>query len=158
MMKYAALLTLIFVPLACGDEATKVAKVEELLTVMNVAEQQKQMMDQMSKMVIGQIKDELDKQGNVSQAEIAKAQDKQKRMFALIAQKTSWQDMKPIFVKAYVDTFAEAEIDGMLAFYRSPPGKAMIEKQPALSGKIMTNVQSQLADLMPQIEAILKQQ
>jgi len=156
MMKYAALLTLIFVPLACADEATKVAKVEELFQVMNVAEQQKQMMAQMSKMVISQIKDALAGQGTSAEA-IAKAQDKQKRVFALIEQKTSWDNMKPIFLKAYTEVFTEPEIDGMLAFYKTPSGKAMIEKQPALNGKIMTNVQGQMADLMPQMEEILKQ-
>lgn len=155
-MKYAALLALILVPLACADEATKVAKVEELFKAMNVAEQQKQMMAQMSKMVINQVKDALTSQGTSAEA-IAKAQEKQKRIFALIEQKTSWENMKPVFLKAYTDTFTEPEIDGILAFYKTPSGRAMVEKQPALNGKIMTNVQGLMADLMPQMEGILKE-
>src|SRR5260370_9431590 len=123
---------------------------------MNIEQQEKQMMDQMAQMVIGQIKEQMAKQGNVSPAEMAKMEDRQKRLFALISEKTSWAHMKPVYAKAYSDTFNEGEIDGILAFYKSPAGKAMIDKQPALNGKIMTNVQAQMADLMPQIEEIMK--
>ena len=155
-MKLIVTCALILLPLACADEATKAVKVEQLLTVMNIEQQQKQMMDQMSEMVIGQIKEQMAKQGNVSQAEMSKMEDRQKRLFALIADKTSWERMKPVYVKSYADTFTENEIDGILAFYRSPAGKAMIDKQPALNRKIMASVQAQMADLMPLIEQIMK--
>jgi hypothetical protein len=143
-------------PLACADETTKAAKVDQLLSVMNIEKQQKQMMDQMSQMVIGQIKEQMAKQGNITEAEMAKMEDRQKRLFALISEKTSWANMKTVYVKAYSDTFNENEIDGILAFYKTPAGKAMIEKQPSLNGKIMESVQAQMADLMPQIEQIMK--
>lgn len=156
-MRYAVIFTLLVSPLAFADETAKAAKVEQLLTVMNVAQQQKQMMDQMSQMVMGQVREQMSQQGNVPPAEMAKMEERQKRLLALIAERTSWEKMKPIFVKAYADTFTEPEIDGILAFYKSPVGKAMIDKQPSLNTKIMTNVQSQMADLMPQIEAIMKQ-
>lgn len=155
-MKFVVTCALLLAPLACADETTKAAKVDQLLTVMNIEQQQKQMMDQMSQMVIGQIKEQMTKQGNVSPAEMAKMEDRQKRLFALIADRTSWEHMKPVYVKAYSDTFNETEIDGILAFYKSPAGKAMIDKQPALNGKIMESVQAQMADLMPAIEQIMK--
>ena len=155
-MKFLVTCALLLAPLACADQITKTAKVDQLLTVMNIEQQQKQMMDQMSQMVIGQIKDQMAKQGNVSPAEMAKMEERQKRLFALISEKTSWERMKPVFAKAYGDTFNENEIDGILAFYKSPAGKAMIEKQPALNGKIMESVQAQMADLMPAIEQIMK--
>ena len=64
--------------------------------------------------------------------------------------------MGPMFVKAYADTFTDSEIDAIVAFYKTPAGKAMIEKQPALTAKIMQTIQAQMADLMPQIEAIMR--
>ncbi len=150
------LCALVVAPLACADEASKNAKVEQLLTVMNVDQQQKQMMDQMSQMVIGQVKEQMAKEGNVSPAEVAKMESRQKRLFTLIGEQTGWAKMKPVYAKAYADTFTEGEIDGMLAFFKTAAGKAMIEKQPALNQRIMASVQSQLADLMPRIEAIIK--
>ena len=155
-MKFAVICALLCSPFACADDASKAAKVEQLLAAMNVEQQQKEMMDQMSQMVIAQVKEQMSRQGNVSPAEMSKMEDKQKRLFALIADQTSWQKMKPIFVKAYSDIFTETEIDGIVAFYKTPAGKAMVEKQPALNTKIMATVQAQMADMMPQIEAIMR--
>src|SRR5437660_334864 len=131
-MKFAVVCAILFCSLAHADEATKAAKLDQLMIVMNIEEQQKQMMDQMSQMVIAQIKDQMAKQGNIPASEMAKMEDRQRRLFALIAEKTSWERMKPVYVKAYSDTFSESEIDGIVAFYKSPAGKAMVAKQPSL--------------------------
>jgi hypothetical protein len=155
-MKFVLICALIAAPLALADEASKGAKVEQLLTIMNVEKQQKVMMDQMSQMVIGQVRAQMAQQGNVPPAEVAKLEDRQKKLFALIQQETSWDKMKPIYIKSYADTFTEPEIDGILAFYKSPAGKAMVDKQPDLNTKIMTSLQSQMADLMPKIEQLMK--
>ena len=146
-MKYVLICALLAVPLALADETTKMAKVEELLTVMNVEQQQKVMMDQMSDAITGQMKEQLAQQGNVSAAEMAKMEERQKKLFALIKEHTTWQKMKPVFVKAYADTFSEPEVDAILAFYKSPAGKAMVDKQPTLNAKILASVQSQMSDL-----------
>ena len=155
-MKFAVICAILFCSLSRADEASKAAKVDQLLIVMNIEQQQKQMMDQMSQMVIGQLKDQMSKQGNVSAAEMAKMEDRQKRLFALISERTSWARMKPVFAKAYSDTFSESEIDGIVTFYKSPPGQAMVSKQPSLNAKIMESVQAQMADLMPEIEKIIR--
>ena len=41
-------------------------------------------------------------------------------------------------IQAYTDVYTGEEIDGMLAFYRSPAGRAMVSKYPHL----MTRVKS----------------
>lgn len=158
-MKFPLLCALIVAPFAVApfalaDESTKNAKVEELLVVMKIEQQQKQMMDQMTQMVIDQVKAQM---SNLPPAEVAKMEDRQKKLFALIQEQTTWQKMKPIFVKSYSDTFSEPEIDGILAFYKSPAGKAMVEKQPDLNSKIMASMQTQMSDLMPKIEELMKQ-
>lgn len=155
-MKILAACLLILAPLARADQAAKFAKIDQLLVVMNIEQQQKQMMDQMLQMVIAQVKDQMAKQGNATPAQVAQVEEKQKRLFAVIQEKTSWPRMKPVYSKAYSDTFTEEEIDGILSFYKSPAGKAMVEKQPALNGKIMASVQAQMGDLMSQIEEIMK--
>lgn len=157
-MKSLAILicALMALPVAFAEEASKNAKIEQLLLAMNVEAQQKAMMDQMTQMVIQQVREQMARDGRSTPEQMAQMEERQKRLMALIAQKTSWDKMKPVFVKSYSDTFTEPEIDGMLAFYKSPAGQAMVAKQPTLSSKIMTNVQAQMADLMPQIEEIMK--
>jgi len=157
-MKYAIVCALLTAPFVHADDSIRLVKAELLLTAMHVEQQQKEMMDQMSQMVIGQVKQQMEKQGPVSDAEMAKMEDRQKRLFALVAEKTSWRNMKPVFIKAYADTFTETELDGIIAFYATPAGRAMVAKQPALNTKIMGSVQAQMQDLMPKIEAIMKDQ
>jgi hypothetical protein len=152
-MRLAAVCTLLLTPLAFADQASKDAKIDQLFQAMNIEAQQKQMLAQMQQMVTSQVKSQLP-----SEADKAKAEDLQKKMFALIEQETSWQKLKPVMVKAYGDTYTEPEIEGMLAFFKSPGGKAMIDKQPALMTKIMTGMQSQMSNIMSEVEKLMRQQ
>jgi len=40
----------------------------------------------------------------------------------------SWEAMKPEFIKLYDDTYTEDEISGILLFYQSAPGQAMLTR------------------------------
>ena len=131
---------------------TKDAKVEELLTLMKVEALQKQMMDSMLPMLANQLKSTVP-----AGTDAAKADEMEKKMSALITEKTSWQNMKPIYIKVYSDTYNDSEIDGILLFYRSAAGKAMVDKQPALMSKISSTMQATMADLAPQFQKIISE-
>jgi hypothetical protein len=51
----------------------------------------------------------------------AKASEMQAKIMTMIADRLS--KARPALVKAYADTFTEGEIDGILAFYKSPAGQ-----------------------------------
>jgi hypothetical protein len=153
-MKITGICTLFLMLAACGGGGvgtvggTKDAKVEELLTLMKVEQMQKQAMDNMRQMVSNQLKSQ-------PGADTPNAEEKQKKMFDLIGQKTSWQNMKSDYIKLYSDTYTEPEIDGILLFYRSPAGKAMVDKQPAMMTKMTSIMQSKMAELAPEIQKIM---
>ena len=152
-MKRILYCALLLAPLAFADEASKLAKIDQLFTAMNVEAQQKAVLAQMQQMVISQMKAALP--AGTGQA---KAEELQKKMFDLIADMTSWPKIKPVIEKAYADTYTEPEIDGILAFYQSSAGKAMVNKQAALMGKVMTGMQGQMAGIMEAIQNLIKQQ
>jgi hypothetical protein len=87
----------------------------------------------------------------------AKAQEVQSRILDLTKSRMNWETLRPAIVKAYSETFSEEEIDGILAFYESPAGRAMREKMPILMPKVMAAAQAQAAGLMPEIERITKE-
>jgi len=153
MMKLTAICALLLTPLAFAQLSSKDAKIDQLFKAMNIEAQQKQMLAQMQQMVISQVKAQLP-----SEADKAKAEEMEKKMFALIEQETSWQKLKPVMVKAYGDTYTEPEIEGILAFYKSPAGQAMIAKQPTLISKVMTGMQSQMTNIMSEVEKLMRQQ
>src|SRR5260370_38999637 len=150
-MRLTVVCTLLFAPLAFADQASKSAKIEQLLAAMNVEQQQKEMLSQIQQLVTSQVKSQMP-----SQPDAAKIEDLQKKMFALIGEETSWQKMKPVFVQVYNDTYTEPEIDGILAFYKSPAARAMADKQPTLTSKMMTSIQTQMSEMMTMCQKLLQ--
>ncbi len=152
-MKLTAICILLLTLVGCGGSGgtasvsgTKEAKVEELLTLMKIEQMQKQAMDNVVQMITNQLK---------SQPDAAKAEEKQKKIFALIADKTGWQNLKATYIKVYSETYNDSEIDGILLFYRSPAGKSMVDKQPALMTKMSTIMGDLMKELTPEIQKIM---
>ena len=62
--------------------------------------------------------------------------------------------VKPAMIKAYMDVFTEDEIDGILGFYQSPAGRAMLQKSPQVMIRMMGATQQQSGDLAAEIKRI----
>lgn len=84
--------------------------------------------------------------------------DQRKRFDAAIAsvltltrEEMDWDKLKPEYAQLYMETFTQEEVDGLLAFYRSPAGRAMIEKMPLLMNKSLQLSQVHMQKLMPRI-------
>jgi uncharacterized protein len=125
--------------------------VEEIMRVTKVEQQMATTMDQMKKMVADQVQ-------TLDLPESAKehAVRAQKRMFDLVAEEMSWKQVKDEFIAMYVKVFTQEELAGLLTFYRSPAGQAMINKMPALMQEVMAFTQSRMQALMPRIQAMVE--
>ena len=55
-----------------------------------------------------------------------------KRSVEIMRSELSWTSMKPEVVTIYRETFSQDEVDGMIAYYRSPPSMAAVEKLPVV--------------------------
>jgi len=134
---------------ASADEASKKAKIEEILQITKADQMVKQMIDQVRSMQLAQI-------AKMDPAEQPKAEEAQNRMSQLLTERLSWDRLKPRFSKLYEDTFTEEELDGTLAFYKSPAGRALLEKMPALMARSMAVAQEIMADVQPEIESAIR--
>lgn len=76
---------------------------------------------------------------------------------AVIRQELSWASLKPMYVQIYRESFTQEEVDGLIAFYKSPAGAAMINKMPLVMQKSMTMVQQRMVPLMEKIQDAMKQ-
>ena len=65
--------------------------------------------------------------------------------------------LKPMFVQIYAELFTEEEINGIVSFYKSPAGKAMIEKMPQMMQRMMPMMQKLMGDLQPEIKKIIEE-
>jgi TolB protein len=75
-------------------------------------------------------------------------------MMEMIAAEMSWEKVKADYVTLYADTFSAAELAELIAFYRSPAGKAFVAKQPELTRKSIAMSQKSMLRLMPKIIAM----
>ncbi len=53
------------------------------------------------------------------------------------APKDVWQKIKPDFVKAYSEVYTEEELSGIIAFYNSPVGQALLTKGAEVAKRVL---------------------
>ncbi len=131
---------------AYADQASKTAKIEEMLALTHADRVVDQMTAQMRPMMAQQLR-KLDLPDDARPA----IEEMQKKMVDLMSRTLSWQKMKPVYIKIYDETFTEDELAGAVAFYKTPAGQALIDKMPTLMGKTMSVVQDLMGDIIPEI-------
>ena len=141
-MRDFILIGLLAPALLCAQQTTKTAKIEELFRITKVDQMQKQMMTQMGAMMKQQ-------QSGTMNVDSQKIMD-------FVAQKMSWESMKPDFIKLYDETYTEDEISGILMFYESAPGQALLAKSPLLMSNTMVLIQKRVTDMKPEMDKMIK--
>jgi hypothetical protein len=135
-----------------AQETTKAEKIEELLKVTGAETMSQQIYGQMRAMTTRQI----ETMDSSAESKAAAAQMIDKLMTEL-QDRLSWAKMKPEYVRLYDEVYSDEEITGILAFYKSAAGQALIKKMPLLMTKSMEISQRQLSGLMPEIQRITKE-
>lgn len=76
------------------------------------------------------------------------------RMINLVTGELAWEKLEPMYLRLYKESFTEEEVAGMLSFYKTPAGQAVINKMPLLMHKTMLEIQKTTSDLTPQMQKI----
>jgi hypothetical protein len=82
----------------------------------------------------------------------------------LMKELLDWQKLEPLYVRIYQKTFTQQEVDGMIAFYKTPAGQAVIAKMPiamqttidemqGLMGPAMQKLQQMQQDIVAELKA-----
>lgn len=130
--------------------------VEALLTVTKTEAMLDSLYAGMDKMMRQSISQSL--QGkSLSEEQQRALDDVPTKFIAVMREEMSWQKIKPMYVQLYRETFEQEEVDGMLAFYASPAGKALINKMPIVMQKSLTISQSLLQSAIPKMRAAMEE-
>jgi hypothetical protein len=62
-----------------------------------------------------------------------------------------WSKLEPMYVRVYQKSF-KGEVDGMIAFYETPAGQAVINKMPVVMQNTMNEVQQMMAPAVQRIQ------
>lgn len=141
---------LLFNSLAYGVQASR-ESVETLFDLSGAESITNSTFDHIDKQVQQALKEAL--KGETLSAEQQRRSDAvYVRLMAMVRRELNWDVMKPLYVQLYQDTFDQAEIDGVIAYYRSPVGRAFAAKVPALLEKSAKLGGSLLASMTPKIK------
>lgn len=79
------------------------------------------------------------------------------RLATVMRKEMTWDSLRPAVIQIYRDTFDQTEIDGLIAFYESPTGKAFVAKTPLVMQRSMVATQEQMKALVPKLQAEMKE-
>ena len=136
-----------------ADDASKRTKAEEMLTLSKV--------DNLSKQMLASVPDRV-KQAASRQmlVQTASTPDQKKitqqyldQMGGIAQKGASWDAVHPKLVDLYVQLFTEPEMDGIIAFYKTPSGQALVAKTPELSSKTIQVLQGTVSQMEPDFKA-----
>ncbi len=156
MKRWILMLAVVMVVAPMGaraDEASKQAKVKELFAVMHMDHSLDRMRGSMEQQVQATAK-------NASGTEQMTPEKKKMQQefidnsMKVVDQSFGWPVLEAGYVKLYADTYTEAELDGILAFYKSPAGHALLTKTPELSAGVMQIVHSRMDGFEPKMRAL----
>lgn len=131
-----------------AQESSRYTLAEELMTVMNVQENIEKSFAMMRQMLPAQM--EKMKQFDIP----ADSTGQTEKALDIVTEAFKWENIKADYIALYADTFTEEEMRGIIAFYKSPTGQALLEKQPLLMKGSMELNQKQMMGIMPKIKAM----
>jgi uncharacterized protein len=79
---------------------------------------------------------------------------KQAKIEAALDETLNWDNLEPLYVRTYRASFTQDELDGMMAFYKTPAGQAMIKKLPVAMQNVMVEMQDLLKPMREKIQKI----
>jgi hypothetical protein len=92
-------------------------------------------------------------QGQPVPAKVQKDIDKREaEMMAALKELLDWNKLEPMYVRVYQKSFTQSEVDGMIAFYKTPAGQAVISKMPAVMQNTMNEMQQMMGPMMQRLQ------
>ncbi|HEY8834246.1 MAG TPA: DUF2059 domain-containing protein [Chthoniobacterales bacterium] len=73
-------------------------------------------------------------------------------MVAMMKELLDWTKLEPMYVRIYQKTFNQQEVDGMIAFYKTPAGQAVMSKMPAAMQNTMDEMQQLMGPVMQKMQ------
>ncbi len=125
-----------------------------MLTITKMDQMMTRMMDQSVAQSQQMVKGMLGNQP-MSDADQKAIQEFSTKVLSLMRDNFGWEKMKPTYIDLYADAYTEEEIDGILAFYRSPVGQSMLAKTPELLTKSIAIASARMEALQPQMRVLM---
>ena len=152
---------LLSLALACSaafaaDTKPTEASIKELLALSDAPKLIDGVIGQIDQMMSGMVAQATQGQ-QLSEKQQAALASFQSKYAILMREELSWAKMEPTYIRIYQNALNQEEIDGMIAFYKTPAGQAVIKKMPALMQQIMAEMPAMMGPLMQKLQPIAQE-
>ena len=152
MLKRVLVLLTLFYPVAFAAETRPGEdSIKQLLEVAQVH----QLVDSMKVQMDGFMKNAMQQatQGQSVSPRIQKDIDKrQSELMTVLNEELAWEKLEPLYIRVYRQSFSQEEVDGLIAFYKTPTGQAMINKMPVVMQNTFNELQQRMGPMMRRIQ------
>ncbi len=147
----ASLFMLLAAPVVWSqDPPPTEASIRQLFEIMHTSRLIDSMTAQMNQLMHSSIQQSLKGQKlNAEQQQIL--DDMGTELVGMVKQYLKWSELEPQMIAVYRKSFTQKEIDGMLSFYRSSTGQAVIAKLPIAMQNMMQVTMQRVGDMQPKI-------
>ena len=81
----------------------------------------------------------------------------QARTSEIVRKTLSWQEMRPLYIEVYKQTFSSQDVKAIAKFYESQAGRSLLDKTPALMQNLMAAIQQKTIPMMEALQAELQE-
>jgi hypothetical protein len=159
-MRILTLATLVLISASSslfGDAASKDARIEEFLTIIKASSLQDQIYNQLGQQIDRATLGLAQQAGIPGPEQRSATADLQAKMLDAMKEFMSWDKLKPGMVEAYRNAYSEDELDGMVAFFKSPIGQAYLAKSPLVATKSRDIAEAKVKELGAMFQAMGKE-
>ena len=113
--------------------------------------QARQMVDTMNSQMQNMLKNSMQAatQGQKVTPQIQKEIDQiEQEMNSELKDVLTWSKLESMYIRVYQKSFTAQEIDGLIAFYKTPTGQALLTKMPVVLQNTLNEMQQRMAPMM----------
>ena len=141
------------VPAARADDASHRAKVEEMLRLTKTDTGLHEQLTNLQTRV-GDLSKQQFNLPTPTAEQTALITEYQGKVQGITKDEVGWEQLHPMLLTLYADSFTDADLDGIIAFYKSPAGQALVAKMPQVASKTTGMVQDRIKELQPKLATL----
>ncbi|MGI8437393.1 MAG: DUF2059 domain-containing protein [Chthoniobacterales bacterium] len=145
------ILALTCASLSAADPAPSDASIRELLDLTGAKKILDTVLPQMQSMTQASIREAT--KGQPPTPEQQKLIDRSlAQMQTVMQEELAWNKLEPMYLRIYRQSLTQSEVTGMIAFYKTPIGQAVITKMPLIMQNTMTEMQGMMGPMMQRMQ------
>ncbi len=153
LLAISVLLASYTLPVWAEDAPASEASVREMLRITQAEQDYQDSMVQVQTHVLRLLEERMTTMP--AKINTARLRTFQANLVATLLEESSWDKMEQDYIHLYQHTFSQTEVDGMLTFYQSDIGRALVAKTPQLTRKSMEMATERLKQALPRVEVLI---